>query len=66
MTTGAEYINETGVSGLSQFGITVEVRFVGCLRKGICNFPPLMCAAVERFYHVFFFFLHRPASVTFA
>lgn len=49
MTTGVEYKNETGVSGLSQFGITVEIRFVGCLRKGICNFPPLMCAAVKSF-----------------
>lgn len=49
VTTGVEHRNETDVSGLSQFGITVEVRFVGCLRTGICNFPPLMCAAAKSF-----------------
>lgn len=30
------------VSALSQLGITLKARFVGALRKGICNFPPLV------------------------
>lgn len=34
------------MSALSQFGITVKARFVGALRKGICNVPPLVCTAV--------------------
>lgn len=45
------WVQKRDISGLSQFVITVEVRFVGCLRKGICNFPPLMCAAAKSFCH---------------
>lgn len=35
------------VSGLSQLGITVKARFVGALKRGICNFPLLVCTAVR-------------------
>lgn len=38
------------MSALSQLGITVKARFVGALRKGICNFPPLVCTAVYNSY----------------
>lgn len=38
------------VSAMSQLGITVKVRFVGAMRKGICNFPPLVCTAVYSSY----------------
>lgn len=34
------------VSAMFQLGITVKARFVGAMRKGICNFPPLLCTAV--------------------
>lgn len=37
-------------SASSQLGITVKARFVGALRKGICNFPPLVCTAVDNSY----------------
>ena len=38
------------VSAMSQLGITVKARFVGAMRKGICNFPPLVCIAVYNSY----------------
>lgn len=38
------------VSALSQSGITVKARFVGAPRKGIYNFPPLVCTAVYNSY----------------
>lgn len=41
---------EEVVSDLSQSGIRVYLGFVGCLRKGICNFPPLIYTAVYNSY----------------
>lgn len=41
---------EEVVSDLSQSGITVYLGFVGGLRKGICNFPPLIYTAVYNSY----------------
>lgn len=38
------------VSGMSQLGITVKSRFVGGLKKRICNFPPLISTAVWNSY----------------
>lgn len=41
---------EEVVSDLSQSGIRVYLGFVGGLRKGICNFPPLIYTAVYNSY----------------
>lgn len=46
-----KYRKETEVvSGMSQLGITVKARLGGGLRKGICNFPPLISPAVWNSY----------------
>lgn len=41
---------EEVVSDLSQSGIRVYLGFVGGLRKGICNFPPLIYTSVYNSY----------------
>ena len=44
------------VSVLPAMGITDKAWFFGALRKGICNFPPLVCTAVFSFYQSYFLF----------